>query len=70
MRPVVIAGAGMIRFERRDEDTLVDMLADAGLRAMDDAGLGDENGVVTDLQMVHDTDLAAHENALTDRRAS
>ncbi len=40
MRPVVIAGAGMIRFERRDEDTLVDMLAMAGLRAMDDARLG------------------------------
>ena len=40
MRPVVIAGAGMIPFERRDEDGLVDMLAYAGLRAMDDAGLG------------------------------
>lgn len=39
MKPVVIAGAGMIRFERRDEDTLVDMLAMAGLRAIDDAGL-------------------------------
>jgi acetyl-CoA C-acetyltransferase len=31
----------MIPFERRDEDSLVDMLAIAGLRAMDDAGLGD-----------------------------
>ena len=41
MRPVVIAGAGMIRFERRDQDSLVDMLAAAGLRAMDDAGLGE-----------------------------
>jgi acetyl-CoA C-acetyltransferase len=41
MKPVVIAGAGMIRFERRDEDTLVDMLAMAALRTMDDAGLGD-----------------------------
>ncbi|MGW8225614.1 MAG: thiolase domain-containing protein [Anaerolineales bacterium] len=40
MRPVVISGAGMIPFERRDEDSLVDMLAYAGLRAMDDAGLG------------------------------
>jgi len=30
----------MIPFERRDEDSLVDMLAYAGLRAMDDAGLG------------------------------
>jgi len=46
MKPVVIAGAGMIRFERRDEDTLVDMLAMAGLRAMDDAGAAEriENG--------------------------
>jgi acetyl-CoA C-acetyltransferase len=41
MRPVVISGAGMIPFERRDEDSLVDMLAMAGLKAMDDAGLGD-----------------------------
>ena len=41
MRPVVIAGVGMVPFERRDEDSLVDMLATAGLRAMDDAGLGD-----------------------------
>jgi acetyl-CoA C-acetyltransferase len=30
----------MIPFERRDEDSLVDMLAAAGLNAMDDAGLG------------------------------
>ena len=41
MRPVVVAGVGMIPFERRDEDSLVDMLAGAGLNAMDDAGLGD-----------------------------
>ncbi|MEE8122060.1 MAG: thiolase domain-containing protein [Anaerolineales bacterium] len=41
MRPVVIAGVGMIPFERRDEDSLMDMLATAGLNAMDDAGLGD-----------------------------
>ncbi|MBN1120930.1 MAG: thiolase domain-containing protein [Anaerolineae bacterium] len=41
MKPVVIAGAGMIAFERRDDDSLVDMLAMASLRAMDDAGLGD-----------------------------
>ncbi|MGW8226681.1 MAG: thiolase domain-containing protein [Anaerolineales bacterium] len=41
MRPVVISGVGMIPFERRDEDSLVDMLAVASLRAMDDAGLGD-----------------------------
>jgi acetyl-CoA C-acetyltransferase len=31
----------MVPFERRDEDSLVDMLAVASLRAMDDAGLGD-----------------------------
>jgi acetyl-CoA C-acetyltransferase len=43
MRPVVIAGAGMIPFERRDDDSLVDMLAMAGLNAMDDAGLGDQS---------------------------
>jgi len=41
MRPVYISGVGMIPFERRDEDSLVDMLAGASLRAMDDAGLGD-----------------------------
>ena len=41
MRPVVIAGVGMIPFERRDEDSLVDMLSLAGLRAMDDAGIGE-----------------------------
>ncbi len=41
MRPVVISGVGMIPFERRDEDSLMDMLATAGLNAMDDAGLGD-----------------------------
>jgi acetyl-CoA C-acetyltransferase len=31
----------MVPFERRDEDSLVGMLAGASLRAMDDAGLGD-----------------------------
>lgn len=41
MRPVVIAGVGMIPFERRDEDSLVDMLAMASLTAMDDANVGD-----------------------------
>ena len=40
MRPVVVAGVGMIPFERRDDDSLMDMLATAGLNAMDDAGLG------------------------------
>ncbi|MGD8813977.1 MAG: thiolase domain-containing protein [Anaerolineales bacterium] len=43
MRPVVVAGAGMIPFERRDDDTLVDMMAVASLKAMDDAGLGDRS---------------------------
>jgi acetyl-CoA C-acetyltransferase len=41
MRPVVISGIGMIPFERRDEDSLVDMMAQAALQAMDDAALGD-----------------------------
>jgi acetyl-CoA C-acetyltransferase len=41
MRDVAIIGAGMIPFGRRDEDTLMDMLAYASLKAMDDAGLGD-----------------------------
>lgn len=43
MRPVYISGVGMIPFERRDEDTLVDMLSMAGLKAMDDAGLGERS---------------------------
>lgn len=41
MRDVAIIGAGMIQFGRRDEDNLMDMLAYAGLKALDDAGLGD-----------------------------
>lgn len=40
MRPVVLAGVGMIPFERRDEDSLVDMASAAGLNAIDDAKLG------------------------------
>jgi acetyl-CoA C-acetyltransferase len=40
MRPVVLAGVGMVPFERRDEDSLVDMAAAAGLNAIDDAKLG------------------------------
>ena len=43
MRPVVITGVGMIPFGRRDEDSLVDMLSAAGLRAIDDAKLGDRS---------------------------
>jgi acetyl-CoA C-acetyltransferase len=41
MRDVAIIGAGMIPFGRRDEDSLLDMLAYASLHALDDAGLGD-----------------------------
>jgi len=41
MRDVAIIGAGIIPFGRRDEDTLMDMLAYASLKALDDAGLGD-----------------------------
>jgi acetyl-CoA C-acetyltransferase len=43
MRDVAIIGAGMIPFGRRDEDTLMEMLAYASLKALDDAGLGDKN---------------------------
>ncbi|MFC2043312.1 thiolase domain-containing protein [Chloroflexota bacterium] len=43
MRPVVISGVGMIPFGRRDEDSLVDMLAAAGLGAIDNAKLGDRS---------------------------
>ncbi len=42
MRDVAIIGAGMIQFGRRDEDSLMDMLAWAALKALDDAGLGDK----------------------------
>src|SRR5512138_2349761 len=44
MRDVAVIGVGMIPFGRRDEDTLMDMLAYSSLKAMDDAGLG--NGTV------------------------
>jgi len=40
-RDVAVMGVGMIPFGRRDEDSLMDMLAWAGLKALDDAGLGD-----------------------------
>ena len=43
MRDVAIIGAGMIPFGRRDEDSLLDMLAYAGLKALDDAGFGDKS---------------------------
>ena len=43
MRDVAIIGAGMIPFGRRDEDTLMEMLAYASLKALDDASLGDKS---------------------------
>jgi len=43
MRDVAIIGAGMIPFGRRDEDTLMEMLAYASLNALDDAGMGDKS---------------------------
>src|SRR5512139_3778974 len=43
MRDVAIIGAGMIPFGRRDEDTLMEMLAYASLKALDDAGMGDQS---------------------------
>jgi acetyl-CoA C-acetyltransferase len=43
MRDVAIIGAGMIPFGRRDEDSLIEMLAYASLKALDDAGLGDKS---------------------------
>jgi acetyl-CoA C-acetyltransferase len=43
MRDVAIIGAGMIPFGRRDEDSLLDMLAYASLHALDDAGMGDKS---------------------------
>ena len=47
MRDVAIIGVGMIPFGRRDEDSLMDMLAYASLKALDDAGLGDKKvGIV------------------------
>jgi acetyl-CoA C-acetyltransferase len=39
MREVAIIGVGMIPFGRRDEDSLMDMLAYASLNALEDAGL-------------------------------
>jgi acetyl-CoA C-acetyltransferase len=42
MRDVAIIGVGMIPFGRRDEDSLLDMLAYASLNALDDAGMGDK----------------------------
>ena len=41
MRSVAVLGVGMIRFGRRDQDSLVDMLSTASLNAIDDAGIAD-----------------------------
>jgi len=46
MRDVAVIGVGMIPFGRRDEDSLMDMLAMASLKALDDAGLGDKEKAV------------------------
>jgi acetyl-CoA C-acetyltransferase len=43
MRDVAIIGVGMIPFGRRDDLSLVDMLAEASIKALDDAGLGDKS---------------------------
>lgn len=43
MRDVAVIGVGMIQFGRRDEDSLMDMLAYASLNALDDAGMGDKS---------------------------
>jgi len=42
MRDVSIIGVGMIPFGRRDEDSLLDLLAYSSIKALDDAGLGDQ----------------------------
>lgn len=42
MRDVAIIGVGMIPFGRRDEDSLLDLLAYSSLKALDDAGMGDK----------------------------
>jgi len=43
MRDVAILGVGMIPFGRRDDDSLMDMLASASVKALDDAGMGDKS---------------------------
>lgn len=40
MREVAVIGAGMIPFGKRERDSLMDMLAGASLKALNDAGLG------------------------------
>lgn len=41
MRPVAIIGVGMVPFGRREDETLVEMLGKAALRALEDAGIAD-----------------------------
>jgi acetyl-CoA C-acetyltransferase len=43
MRDVAVVGVGMIPFGRRDEDSLMDMMAFAALKALDDASMGDKS---------------------------
>ncbi len=42
MRDVAVIGVGMIPFGRRDQDSLMDMMAYAGMKALDDADLGEK----------------------------
>ena len=70
MREVAIIGVGMIPFGRRDEDTLMDMLAYSSLKALDDAGMGDKSvdavyvGNMGAGQLQHQTSIAS---SLVDR---
>src|SRR5512137_143646 len=48
MRDVAILGVGIIPFGRRDEDTLMDMLAYASMKALDDAGVGGDGQPAVD----------------------
>jgi acetyl-CoA C-acetyltransferase len=43
MRDVAIVGVGMIPFERHEDDSLLDMLSHASVKAMDDAGANDRH---------------------------
>ncbi len=53
MRDVAIIGAGMIPFGRRDEDTLMEMLAYAALKALDDAAQSDTGHVLPPIDAVY-----------------
>ncbi len=43
MRDVAIIGVGMVQFGRRDNDSLMDLLAYASLNALDDANMGNKS---------------------------